>query len=551
MSQRDQTETRIREGQPFRRFAPSATEPVIDAQTGRATFIFNTEEVGRDGHIVYNRGIHAENFEANPAILFAHDDKAPPIARATAIRIADPACKVDIEFTPREVYPFGALIGDLVRGKYLNACSMSWMPIKWKFSTDRSRPGGVDFEEVDLLEISIVPVPALPDAIATARAQGIDTKPLFDWAEKLLDQGGMILVPRNELETLRRAAQMPTAQRKDPVKPVDEPGQTASAPRDGSVAALKARHARALTRAPKVPVFKRGLYEVAQLCYMLEQLGYCHASSEYEAALEGDGSDVPQMLGEALVCFGEALKAMADEEIAELLESHEVGEDDPEGEVLEAETRALPAAVRAFIAEGATARVRAWRAGLAIARAGRALSKSNQEKLDDADGHHARAMKHSKSLGEHHEAVGEHIQAAQDHHERASKTLEQIGEHLRAIQDPDEADDSDSHIDEAVKYHRAAAGHMAKLGDEHTDMADRHEDVGDSHRAMGRCVQSAQRCVRSVLSGVVSSEADEPEADELEKQEAAKTERANKAREARAARAREIAAQHREPITLD
>lgn len=532
----NQIEARIRDGQPFRRFAPNATEPVIDAQTGLATFIFNTEEVGRDGHVVYNRGIHTENYDRNPTILFAHDDGQPPVGRALAIRIGEPASKVDIQFTPRDLNPFGAMIGDLVRGKYLNTCSMSWMPIKWKFSTDKNRAGGVDFLEVDLLEISIVPIPALPGAVATARANGIDTRPLYQWAEKLLDTSGQIIVPRTELEQLRRAARMPAAS-----KATQDPAAAAVE------SVLVAKHKRALTRAPKVPVFKRGLYGVAQLCELLNSLGYCHDSAEYEASLEEDESPVPGMLGEALVTLGEALKAMAVEEVDELLEAH--GDDDEEADI---EARALSAAQRAHIAAGETPRARAWRAGIAVARAGKALSKSNQEKLGDAQGHHARALAHSKTLGEHHDAVGEHMQAAADHHERTTDTLAQIGEHLRAIQDPTEASDADSHIDEAVKYHRAATGHLEKLGTSQDDMADRHADVGDSHRALGRSVKSAQRCVRSVLQhGVVSSEADESEADKLENDEAAQTERARKAREARAARARELAKQYREPIILD
>ena len=110
--------------------------------------------------IVLNRGIQTENYDRNPVILWAHDDSQLPVGRAVGIRIAEPASKVDIEFTPADLNPFGAMVGELVRGKYLNSCSMSWMPIKWKFSTDKNRAGGVDFLEVDLLEVSIVPIPA-------------------------------------------------------------------------------------------------------------------------------------------------------------------------------------------------------------------------------------------------------------------------------------------------------------------------------------------------------------------------------------------------------
>lgn len=531
-AQVDNIETRIREGQPFRRLAPNAVAPTVDSGTGIATFVFNTEDVGRDGHVVLNRGIHTDNYDRNPTILFAHDDGKPPVGRAVAVRIGEPASKVDIEFTPRDLNPFGAMIGDLVRGKYLNSCSMSWMPIKWKFSTDKNRAGGVDFIEVDLLEISIVPVPALPNAVATARAAGIDTSPMVEWAEQLLDRTGMLLVPRDELETLRRAARMPAASKatQDPALAVESQ--------------LVAKHKRALARAPKVPVFKRGLYDLSQLCSLLASLGYCHDSAEYEADLEQDESLVPGMLGEALVTLGEALKAMAVEEVNELLEAH--ANDDEEAEI---EARSLSAEQRAHVAAGKTPRARAWRSGIAIARAGRALSNSNRETLEEADSHHERAMKHHRALGEQHEKVGDQMKTIGEQHERATSTLDELGEHLRAAQEnPATAADE---IGAAAKKQRAAAKALGDATDEHRKMGESHEDVADSHRALGRSIKRAQRCVRSVRSHAVSTEADVSDAGESDDKEAAKAERARKAREARAARARELAKQHREPITLD
>lgn len=498
------------------------------------TYTFSTPAVGRDLHTVAPDAWQLENFQSNPVFLWFHDDSQPPIGRVIDIGDVNGKLKGTVEYAERDLSPFADMIYRMVKARYVNAVSTSWQPIAWNFAKEKARAGGVDFTKVDLLEISQVPIPALPAALAEARSNGIDTAPMVEWAERLLDRGGMILVPRFELETLRRAAKMPKA-----AKPTRDPAAA-----QGAVSrALKTKHDRALSRAPKAPVFKRGLYDVAQLCYALSQLGYLHDSAEYEAALEEDESPVPAMLGEGLVKIGEALIAMTQEEVHELLEDHDEGEeDDDEDEAIEAETRALPAAERTFIAAGNTARARVWRAGVAVARAGKALSKFNEEKLHDAQDHHERAMKHHKALGDHQEAVGEHIDAAQDHHERATETLKAIGEHLRAIQDPESPKDADSHIDEAVKYHRAATGHLEKLGTEHTDMVDRNEDVGDSHRAMGRCVKSAQRCVRSVVDGAETSEPDSKEADDLEDEEKAKEERARRLRRAKALQLRGTAA---------
>lgn len=510
-------------------------EPEFGESGRTVTYTLSTPEVGRDMHTVASGAWQLKNFERNPVFLWFHDDSQPPIGRMIDIGDVNGSLKGTVEYADRDLNPFADMIYRMVKARYINAVSTSWQPLEWSFSRDKGRPGGVDFSKVDLLEVSQVPIPALPAALAEARANGIDTAPMVTWAERLLDTGGMTLVPRTELETLRRAANMPKPTKPTPAATDDAKGALRRA--------LKTKHDRALARAPKTPVFQRGLYDVAQLCYALNQLGYLHDSAEYEAALEEDESPVPAMLGEGLVKIGEALIAMTTEEVHELLDDHDEGEEeDGEDEAVEAETRALSTEERTFIAAGKTARARSWRAGTAVARAGKALSKSNEEKLNDAQDHHERAMKHHRALGEHHEAVGEHIETAQGHHERATKTLEAIGVHLRTIQDPESPELGDEALDEAVKYHRAATDHLEKIGTEHTDMADRNEDVGDSHRAMGRCVKSAQRCVRSVVDGAETTEPDSKGEEDLEDEEKAKEEKARRLRRAKAIRLRGSAA---------
>lgn len=493
------------------------------------TYTFSTGAVGRDMHTVSPDAWQTDNFQKNPVFLWAHDDTEPPIGRVVNIGDVGGKLKGAVEYADRDLNPFGDMIYRMVKARFINAVSTSWMPLAWSRSTDKNRPGGLDFKSVELLEISQVPIPAMPSALAEARSAGIDTSPLREWAERLLDTGGLITVPRTELETLRRAAKMPAV-----AKSTQGPALAAT---DRTLAA---KHRRALARAPKVPQFKRGLYDLSQLCYLVASLGYCHDSAEYEADLEQDNSPVPGMLGEALVTLGEALKAMAVEEVDELLEAH--GSEGDEDEDAAVEARALPAEQRAFIAAGKTPRARAWRAGIAVARAGKALSASNQEKLEDAQGHHERAMKHSRALGEHHDAVAGHLKGARAAHAEATKTLAEFGEHARAAQD--EPEKAPEHLKRALKAHAKTEEHMGAIDESHEDMADRHADVGDSHQGMARSVKSAQRCMRSVLDGAEQSEPEDDEGREGDKSKAKddvedddNTERAARERRSRVARA--------------
>lgn len=624
---------------PIRRLAPTVEAWPTQTDTDTFNFVFSNEKVGRDGFIVQNRAIKHANFDRNPVVLFAHDDKQPPIGRGTNIDTNGPNCTIDITFAPRDILPFAGTIRDLVAGKWLRAVSLSWQPVEYKRSGDPDIMA--IFTEVDMLECSIVPLPALPDALLDARSHGVDTAPLYQWAERLLDKGGMSMIPRDELETLRRAAKMPAAKQrasdsadwkvgaaKDlPIEDSDswdgpvaeksifewaggdefdsakarqgflvynaaEPDKRgsyklpiahavdgelkvpksalrAAASRisqtdipedvktraeavlkayeksagigtDGKESeasrALKAKHARALKRAPQMPKFNRGLYDVAQLAHMLEHFGYMHTASEYEAAVEGDDSKVPAMLGEGLAQLGATLIAMTQEEVEELLDGKDLELDEPDVTIIKIEERA-------YVEAAKTPRSRAWRSGIALARAGKALSASNKEKLEEADAHCDRAVKHHREMGDHHDAVGAHVGAAQASCERTTQTLAELGEHVRAAQaNPAKSGD---HLEAAAKAHGEAEKHMGDVARAHQGAEDSHADADDCHRSLGRRIKGVQRCVRAVLSGAVTSDADDIGADDLKNQQASKEE---KARAARAARALELT--RRDPITL-
>lgn len=258
-------------------------------------------------------------------------------------------------------------------------------------------------------------------------------------------------------------------------------------------------HKRALARATTAIVHKRGLYEVASLAYQLEQLGYAHAMAEWEAALEGDDSKVPEMLGEALIALGTAFKAMAEEEVDELLDGQgliEVEDDDTEIEIVD----------RAYIAAGKTPRARAWRKAIVMLRAGKAMSGAAQNGMEDAQGNCERALKHSKALGDNHAAVGEQVDAMRSALAKASETHGKIGDALTAAKE--KPDDAEKHIERAVKAHGALGDQLDAAASARSDMADRHEDVGDSHRALLRSLKAADRCVRSALDGAVAGTED-------------------------------------------
>lgn len=323
----------------------------------RVAYIFSDESVARDGHTIATDGWRTGHFESNPVFLWCHDSTSPPVGKVVEITRSGSQLRGVVEYPDDDVSPFGAMIYRMVRGGFLNATSVSWSPIKWRYATDKSRaPGAIDFLEQELLEVSQVPVPSLPTALATARASGIDTGPLYAWAEKILDGGGMIAIPRAEIETLRREAKMPK-----PARAVVDPAATVVDPAPPTVEMapvrafdVKARAFRVMTGEAR----QRGLYEVAELCYALQSLSWVLSSIDWEADYEGDGSPIPDRFANWLDQGNAILADMAKEETSENM----TGRQAPEA-VEDAVERAVS---RAF------------------ARAGKVLSDENRAALEDA-----------------------------------------------------------------------------------------------------------------------------------------------------------------------
>ena len=271
--------------------------------------------MGRDNHVIAANAWDLKNFLRNPVMPWAHDTSQPPIAKWIDIGSRGDKLIGTAEYADHDTYPFADTIFRLVKGGFLSAVSTGWIPREWKFSTDRSRPGGVDFSKVELLECSQVPVPALPTALVTARASGIDTGPIYEWAERMLDTSDLAVLPRTELELLRNEAKMPKAARaKDeaPLVPevVIDPPEPA-----------------------KVKLGKRSLSHVGWLAMLLSDLGYVQESVAWEAAMEEDGSTVPAEMLEAIKALGKVLVDMTIEEVNELVAGDD--EDDVVGDTVE------------------------------------------------------------------------------------------------------------------------------------------------------------------------------------------------------------------------
>ncbi len=157
---------------------------VKEAGERQLTFTITTGAIDRDRDCLKVEGWRLDAYRANPVVLWAHDYRGLPVAKADSILTGAGALKATATFTAPDEYPFGDTVYRLLQGGFLRATSVGFRPIRSAYNNER---GGYDFEEQELLEFSIVPVPANPEALMDAKAAGIELAGLKAWAEGVLD----------------------------------------------------------------------------------------------------------------------------------------------------------------------------------------------------------------------------------------------------------------------------------------------------------------------------------------------------------------------------
>lgn len=338
------------EAAPAVRFT-TISEPIATSESRVFSFVFSDENVDRYNDIIYARGWDLKNFNQNPIALFGHNASSVEnvIGRAKNVRVQGTQLLGDIEFLTADINPNAEAVYRMVAAGYLKTVSVGFAPVEWEATKDRSRVGGVDFKKSELLEISVVPIPANPNALVQAKAAGIEIERLGLRAE--------VVAP-------------------EPAAP--EATETRVAPK----------------------IVRKGLYSVSFLAQILCDLGYLQDSVAWEAEYEGDGSAVPAALMDAMKALGQVLIDMTAEEVSELL----AGEDDDElgvigmsgagarVDIARAVAKLTPHALAGFatvardLAAGRTVHVKTVDTPIVL-RAGKVISSANEKTLREAHGH--------------------------------------------------------------------------------------------------------------------------------------------------------------------
>ena len=140
------------------------------ADNGTFEFIISTEDVDRQGEIVIQSGWDLTHYKNNPIVLFAHDYYSLPIGCADEVYVDGKKLIAKGRFASAEANPIAQQCRKLYDEKILRTTSVGFIPREMD---------GNKITKAELLEFSLVPVPANPNALSLAKEMGWDVPELI------------------------------------------------------------------------------------------------------------------------------------------------------------------------------------------------------------------------------------------------------------------------------------------------------------------------------------------------------------------------------------
>ena len=135
-------------------------------------FILSDATPDRMGDVIEAEGWDLANFQKNPVALFNHNASFP-IGKWTNLRTSNGALRGHLQLAPEGTSDRIDEIRRLVDADILRAVSVGFLPRKSEPLTKDGSGGGMRFTQSELVETSLVAIPANPNALAVARSLNI------------------------------------------------------------------------------------------------------------------------------------------------------------------------------------------------------------------------------------------------------------------------------------------------------------------------------------------------------------------------------------------
>jgi HK97 family phage prohead protease len=175
------------------------SQPVLD-------FIASDESLDRYNETISAAGWKLGNYQRNPVFQNAHQhgDIIHTLGRALTTEVRSGTLRQRVQFAC-DINPIARIAYGLYRGKFLNAVSVGFVPIRWENGTEKTAYTR-KFVEQELLEVSAVAIPANPNALTLGLKSGAieksDLRDCYDLFRLTLESSPSSSNPPDQPSTL-------------------------------------------------------------------------------------------------------------------------------------------------------------------------------------------------------------------------------------------------------------------------------------------------------------------------------------------------------------
>lgn len=191
----------------------------LKADSSNGVWIVATDEsVDRDGDIVRVDGLNLSNYKENPIVLEVHQWTNPPIGKAVDVVKDGNKVMIKVDFAETDR---GKEWKYLVENGYVRTASIGFRVNKMFWKNEFNEIAQLDLQwyeankdkltkanrviwEAELLEVSLVPIPANPNAQVVMASKGFETAYAFKTAKMTEDDNEEILI-EFELDEVKNA----------------------------------------------------------------------------------------------------------------------------------------------------------------------------------------------------------------------------------------------------------------------------------------------------------------------------------------------------------
>ena len=164
MSDTDKDKIIVREvGEHVEVMASFEPNSVKDLGEGVFEATVTTAEVDRTGELIETDGLTTDGWvKTGMPVLYGHDYSSLPIGKGLSFKQLKTKLTARFQLAVKE-YPFAQTVADMIKGGYLNAVSIGGIVKQWNETY-------TVIEQMDMVEFSVVPIPANASAIITSRS---------------------------------------------------------------------------------------------------------------------------------------------------------------------------------------------------------------------------------------------------------------------------------------------------------------------------------------------------------------------------------------------